>query len=48
MPDEDVTDPDCARLHALQRSLVGDAAAAVRNGVIDEQPMLEVLPASEK
>ena len=47
MPDEDVADPDCARLH-LQRPLGDAAAAAMRNGVIDEQPMLEVLPASEK
>ena len=32
----------CALL-ALQRALVDDVAAAVRHGVVDEQPVLEVL-----
>src|SRR6266498_1635613 len=42
-PDEHVADPDRVRARALQRALVGDPAAAVALGVIDEQPVLQVL-----
>ena len=42
-PDQHVADPDRVRVLALQRALVGDPAAAVRHGVVDEQPVLEVL-----
>src|SRR4051794_7457168 len=39
----DVADPDRARLLALQRALVLDVAAAVRDGVVDPEPVLLVL-----
>ncbi len=42
-PDQDVTDPHGVRAVALQRALVDDVAAAVRHGVVDEEPVLEVL-----
>src|SRR3954447_16739694 len=41
--DDDVADPDRVCLVTLQRTLVGDAALAVRLVVVDEETMLEVL-----
>ena len=43
-PDRDVADPHRVRAVALQGALVGDPAAAVALGVVDEQPVLQVLP----
>ena len=43
-PDQHVADPHRARVLAGQRALVADAAAAVRRVVVDEQPVLQVLP----
>ena len=42
-PDQHVADPDGVRALALQRATVADVAAAVRHGVVDQQPVLEVL-----
>ena len=43
MPDEHVTDPDRVGALALQCALVRHAATAVRDVVVDEEPVLEVL-----
>ena len=42
-PDQHVADPHRVRVLALQRALVGDVAVGSRGGVVDEQPVLEVL-----
>ena len=42
--DQHVADPHGVRAVALQRALVLDVGAAVRRRVVDEQPVLEVLP----
>src|SRR3954454_16104889 len=42
-PDADVADPDRAGVLALQRALVEHVALAVRDGVVDPEPVLLVL-----
>ncbi len=43
LADQHVADPDRVRPVALQRALVGDVARAAGGGVVDEQPVLQVL-----
>ena len=43
LADQHVADPHGVRALALQRALVDDVAAGVRRGVVDEQPVLDVL-----
>ena len=44
LADQHVADPHGVRALALQRALVVDVAAGLRRVVVDEQPVLEVLP----
>ena len=43
LADQDIADPDGVRVLALQGAAVFDVAAGAGRGVVDEQPVLEVL-----
>ncbi|OLT19757.1 hypothetical protein BJF79_16560 [Actinomadura sp. CNU-125] len=46
--DDDVADPDGVGVRVLQGAAVVDAAAAVRDGVVDQEPVLQVLAAVDE